>query len=123
MKIERDAFLYLDGRNAKFAQCGSCIFGHDANCAIMGDRKVDPKIGSCGFYIHGLGMFKQDIADLDPEQTGYVERAVRCENCRYLDDDDGHCSLFRMLNEGFPEVFSLDTDVEQHGCCNAQIGV
>lgn len=113
-KIDRSAFLYLDGTTTDFAQCGSCIFG-PGRCAIMGDTKVDPKNGSCGFYINGPSQFKKPIATLTKEQTGYVEAQVRCENCDHFDKI---CLLYQLLNN-FKGMFDLDEKVKPRGCCNA----
>jgi hypothetical protein len=113
-KIDRSAFLYLDGAEKAFAQCGTCAFGRE-RCAVMGRRKVSAKTGSCGFYIKGAPVNKL-ISELTPEQTGYVERQVRCENCRYFDNG---CDLYRDLNSKFPDKFAMDPNVHKLGCCNA----
>ena len=120
-RITRDAFLYLDGHSDDFAQCGTCVFGHD-HCAIMGGGKVSAKRGSCGYYIlagtaHTVG---HPIAHLTREQTGYVERRVRCENCQYY-SNTSTCRLFERLNKRFPDIFDLDPQVRMQGCCNAQV--
>src|ERR1051325_9723924 len=52
-----------------------------------------------------------------PEQAGYVQGQVRCENCSWY--DDGTCGLYQMLMEKMPDVFDLETSVEAQGCCNA----
>jgi hypothetical protein len=116
MKIKRDAFLYLEGAGDTFAQCGSCIFGY-THCAIMNGRKVSARDGSCGFYIKGHPIAQEVIAQLTSEQAGYVERPVRCENCRFY--GQGHCSLYRILNQRHAALFDLEEKVEAKGCCNA----
>lgn len=116
MKIKRDAFLYLDGANEEFAQCRTCVFGNDT-CSIMNDVAVSPEDGSCCFYIKGRRI-ESTIASLTKKQTGYVERQVRCENCKFF--SAGECMLFHKLNGIFPEIFDLDEKIERYGCCNAQ---
>lgn len=117
MKITRSAFGYLEGDDARFAQCGSCAFGKDT-CAVMSDEKVSPSIGSCIFYIKGAPVRERNIAALSRQQTGYVERQVRCENCRFF--GQGHCGLYRVLNKSQGAVFDLEEKVDRHACCNAQ---
>jgi len=116
VKIKRDAFLYLEGNNAKFAQCGSCALGW-STCAIMGNTRVSPVKGSCGFYIKGQPTPDRHIANLTRAQTGYVERPVRCENCRFY--GQGHCGLYRALNKNMGAIFDLDEKVDAEACCNA----
>jgi len=116
MRITRSTFLYLEGTNATFAQCGSCVFGK-TRCAIMGDAKVSAAIGSCNFYIKGVPISERPIANLTADQAGYVERRVRCENCKFF--GQGHCGLYRQLNKELPELFNLAEKVSRYGCCNA----
>lgn len=115
MKIQRSTFLYLEGDNAHFAQCGTCAFGK-TRCVIMGNARVSAAIGSCNFYIRGAPI-AQAIANLTREETGYVERAVRCANCKFF--GQGHCGLYRQLNRDLPALFDLDEKVHRNGCCNA----
>lgn len=114
-KIGRDSFLYLDGSSDTFAQCGSCVFGRD-KCGIMGGQKVSAKDGSCGFYMKGV-QINRVVANLTREQTGYVERQVRCHNCKY---GGSNCELYTMLNKEFPDVFDLEEKISPNACCNAQ---
>lgn len=116
-KIDRSAFVYLEGQDDTFAQCGSCAFGPD-KCALMGGNPVDPEVGSCALYVPGEPI-GQPIAQLDPEEIGYVEHPVRCENCRYF--DNGNCGLFAEINQAFPDQFQLDEKVQPYGCCNGQM--
>lgn len=116
-KMGRDAFLYLDSTSGRFAQCGTCRFGHE-HCAIMNGAKVDPENGSCGFYIKGAPI-GHPIAKMTKAEVGYVDHPVRCENCRYF--DAGKCGLYEELNREFPNQFDLDVDVHPHACCNAQM--
>jgi hypothetical protein len=90
MKITRSAFLYLEGDDRMFAQCGTCVFGK-SRCAIMGNAKVSAARGSCNFYINGPPTSARDLANLTAEQAGYVERLVRCEHCRFY--GASHCGL------------------------------
>lgn len=118
MKVKRDAFLYLDGDDSRFAQCGTCVTGR-STCKIMGNTPVSAEFGSCGFYIRGKVTLSLAIAHLTKQQTGYVERRVRCENCKFF-RTEGRCHLFYRLNRLAPEMFDLDEKVKPKGCCNAQ---
>lgn len=121
MKIKRDAFLYLDGGDNRFAQCGTCIFGK-SKCALAGGHDVNPTIGSCGFYVRGPAVPRtKPFARMAPEQMGYVERKVRCENCQHFDRPNQDCELYELLNKQFPDLFDLEEGVHPHGCCNAQV--
>jgi len=121
MKIKRDAFLYLDGDDKRFAQCGTCVFGK-SKCALAGGQSVNPTIGSCGFYVRGPAIPRtRPFAKMTPEQMGYVERQARCENCKHIEIEDRECDLFEQLNRALPELFDLDEKVHLHGCCNAQV--
>jgi len=119
MKIKRDAFLYLDGDDSRFAQCGACVFGY-THCRLMDNHAVSAEFGSCGYYIEGKSVLHLAVAKLTARQVGYVERRVRCENCRFY-SSTGKCQLFKHLNDVLPQFFSLDEKVERHGCCNAQL--
>lgn len=115
-KIKRDAFLFLKGDDPRFAQCGTCAFGKD-HCGVMGGSSVDPKIGSCGFYVEGnpIGII---VAYMTRKEVGYVERKVRCMNCGYFTKGTT-CGLYQQLNEKFPDMFDLDENVSKRDCCNA----
>lgn len=125
MKLGRDAFLYLDPRFApknKFAQCSTCrdwVSG-DRRCAIHGPKITVAGTASCGLYVWGVpkpaGTETRTL--VTPEESGLVDRDVRCENCRWFEDDQ--CGFFGMLNEELGDFFDLDVRVDAHGCCNAQ---
>jgi|GEM_PF-5260616 hypothetical protein len=119
MKITRSAFLYLEGRDDTFAQCGSCAFGKD-RCAIMGNAEVSAHDGSCNFHIKGTPTRDRNIASLTRKQTGYVERQVRCQNCKFKPDATPRCRLYAELNRKLPEIFELDERISPYGCCNSQ---
>jgi hypothetical protein len=118
-KINRDAFIYLPGKDKEFAQCGTCwLFNAEKErCAILGpDFKVDDD-DSCNFYLKGdhpkdLKLVKR----VSPKNAGFVDRKVRCENCRYGGD---HCQLYQQLNSRLPDIFDLETKIESRACCNA----
>ena len=116
-KIDRSTFLYLEGEDDTFAQCGSCAFGPDT-CGLMGGAPVNPEIGTCCLYVPGE-FLGQPVSNLSKEEIGYVERPVRCENCRYF--SNGNCGLFQELNEAFPDQFDLNVKVQPYGCCNGQM--
>lgn len=123
MKLDRSAFLYMDpkGTLGRFAQCGSCrdwVSG-DRRCVIHGPKVTVPASASCGLYVYGqpqlAGTRTRPI--VTPEESGLVDREVRCENCKWF---DSVCNLFGILNKAKPEIFDLDPVVDPHGCCNAQ---
>ena len=123
MKLGRDAFLYLDPKEPenRFAQCNTCrdwVIG-DRRCVIHGPKVYVAGRMSCGLYVHGEPQPKgtKTYIDVTPEESGLVDRQVRCENCRWLDDHE--CGFFKMLNEKLPEVFDLEVEIDPHGCCNA----
>ena len=120
MKVKRDAFLYLEGDDSRFAQCGTCVTGR-STCKIMGNTPVSAEFGSCGFYIRGKVTLSVAIAHLTKQQTGYVERRVRCEHCKFVRAEAGRwkCHLFYTLTQKLPEMFDLDENVSKYGCCNA----
>jgi hypothetical protein len=116
-RITRADFLYMEpkGEGDAFAQCGTCAFGHD-RCGLMGGRSVSAENGSCGAYIEGTP--DGDIyAHLTPSILGYVERQVRCEDCRF---GAQRCALYVELNEKLPHLFALEEIIHPKGCCNAQ---
>lgn len=106
----------------RFAQCSTCrdwVTG-DRRCVIHGPKI---KIGgdfSCGLYVHGEPMppGTKTYIDVTPEESGLVDREVRCENCKYFGDDE--CGLYRILNDWRSDLFDLDVKVDAHACCNAQ---
>jgi len=124
--INRSAFLYLDPRPLKeaFAQCSTCkMFLKDHGlCSLHGkDVKITGGM-SCGLYVPGGPAEESELEHVSkavtPEESGLVDRQVRCENCTFLKGDS--CGLFQQLNDKFPTMFSLKTGVDKHGCCNAQ---
>lgn len=121
-KIGREAFLYLEGKDGddKFAQCASCDMWNNKaeTCAILGPGFFVDADDSCGLYIKGKPHDQPCDKIYTPEEVGFVDRDVRCENCKY--GGDGECSLFKMLNDKFPDEFELDTKIKPYGCCNAQ---
>jgi hypothetical protein len=122
-KVTRDAFLYLDPKAPKesFAQCSTCVLmmPGTTTCAIHGPD-LDVKGASCGLYVHGTPTDDQPQQKLvTPEESGFVRREVRCENCRFFEEGDT-CALFVKLNDALPEIFDLETKVADQGCCNAQ---
>ena len=127
-KLSRDAFLYLNPEPgvADFAQCSSCqdwVKG-DNRCVIHGPRVRTPGSASCGFYIFGIpnepGSVRTE-AVVTAEESGLVDREVRCENCQWGGPTTYKCRFFMGLNERLPEMFDLDEQIEPKGCCNAQL--
>lgn len=119
-KIDRSAFLYLDGTDKQFAQCGTCYaFNREAErCGLMGPKVDVDADDTCGAYLQGewSGPFKL-TRFYKPEELGFLKDAdVRCENCKYGGAD---CALYVKLNEELPNLFDLDTKIAPRGCCNA----
>jgi hypothetical protein len=126
-KLERDAFLYLNPEPgvADFAQCSSCemwVQG-DNRCTIHGPRVRVPGSASCGFYIYGEVQEPGYLTEalVTAEESGLVDRKVRCENCQWGGPSTYRCRLFAGLNERLPDIFDLDEHIEPKGCCNAQL--
>ncbi len=147
-KIERDTFLYLDhgvSPEDNFAQCGPCrmfvpgeaMGGGPDRCIIHGSRVKVGEGYSCGFMCgwptgkpnpkviadHAAELKKDIPGSVTPEESGLVDRPVRCENCEYFDDDESKCRFYGMLNKGFPAVFRLDDNVDEYSCCNANTAI
>lgn len=125
-KLSRDAFLYLNPEPGvdDFAQCSTCemwVKG-DNRCTIHGPRVRVPGSASCGFYIYGEtqapGYYTEAL--VSAEESGLVDRKVRCENCQWGGPSTYRCRLFTGLNERLPDIFDLDEHIEPKGCCNAQ---
>lgn len=123
-KITRDAFLYMNGDADDFAQCGSCAMFDldDGRCLLFGPDDAVSAGGSCGLYTQQndddrLSDLIAPMAVVTPDEAGYVERPVRCENCRY---GGKTCGLYEQLNAALPDVFDLDVAIEPQACCNAQ---
>ncbi len=126
MKINRDAFLYLPPTRpaANFAQCVVCrdwVRG-DRKCVIHGPSINVPGTASCGFFVRGItqppGTKTRPL--VTPEESGLVNREVRCVNCKWGGPGRHECEFYDMLNKKLPEVFDLDIKIDPHGCCNAQ---
>ena len=121
-KIGREAFIYLDGDTDDFAQCGSCwkFSPEKERCSILGpDFEVDADDSCClyekGEPLKGLPLIER----VTPEEAGFVNREVRCENCLHT-EGNGKCNLFDTLNKKLPNLFNLDVRITAKGCCNAQ---
>ncbi len=147
-KIKRDAFVYLapkprDKKPQDFAQCISCrkFVPHvdglkGSRCAEHGSKVVVDEGYSCGFWDdwatpdgkpnaevvanHAAELANIVPGSVTPEESGLVDRQVRCENCEFFGAKHKHCHLYKGLNESLPEVFDLDINVEPDACCNAQ---
>lgn len=134
--IDRSAFLYMNPRGQKkdsFAQCGNCMMFtgdflkkgvREGTCTIIGPKTpIDGKLGSCGLFVPGpnhTDMVGKEMKATTAKEAGYVEHPVRCENCKYFDEDLSICDLFDRLTKEMPTVFELDVQVDPYGCCNAQ---
>jgi hypothetical protein len=94
----------------------------DGRCAIHGPKVEIAPGASCGFYLHGKPKPKGTATAkvVTPEESGLVDRPVRCENCLYFDGEPSRCGLYQKLNSEMPAYFDLEIDVDPAGCCNAQ---
>ena len=120
-KIKRDAFLYLSPKGDKnnFAQCSTCSqFNPETErCGLFGKDDKVIAAASCGLYIHGAPDLTLDpMGIVSPEEAGYVKGNVRCENCKWFENN--RCDLFAKLNKELPNIFDLDEEVEAKACCN-----
>ena len=124
-KLGAETFLYLSPEQGvdDFAQCSTCRdwVAEDNRCYIHGRHVEVLGSMSCGFYVYGepLAEGTTTYAMVSPTESGLVDREVRCENCRHLEDDHV-CGFFDMLNKRLPDTFEIDTEVHPKGCCNAQ---
>lgn len=126
MKITRDAFLYMepDGSEPDYGQCSACRMFLLNTCSLHGPDVEVEGGASCGLFVPGeydASEKKHSQPSVTPDESGLVEREVRCENCAYYEEDEQECELFEMLNEKFPDQFDLDERVAPEGCCNAQV--
>jgi hypothetical protein len=95
----------------------------DANkglCSIHGPSVPITAQMSCGLYVHGepAGGQMALVAAVTPEESGLVDREVRCENCTFFSGQS--CGLYDKLNGVLPDIFDLDVAVQAKGCCNGQ---
>ncbi len=125
-----NTFLYLEPKGivpAKdHAQCRGCMMwtGPEHETCTAHDPKTQGKFvgdGSCGGYAEGHPMPKmagKEMGSWTKEESGYVVREVRCENCKHFEKKDDHCHFFMMLNK--LNGFDIREKVKPKACCNAQ---
>jgi len=151
IKNNRDAFLYFDSSpkspRGKFAQCETCrmfvpdeYMGNDDDMDLCIAHGSNVKVGetfSCGLYSgwpkgapnpevirdHAAELKKGIPGAVTPDESGLVDRQVRCENCLFHNRSPSECHLYDKLNKALPELWDLDTKVDPHGCCNANIAL
>lgn len=125
--IKRDAFLYLEPKDddPDFAQCEDCkmFLAEHGLCSLHGkDIKIKPTM-SCGFFVPGGPADESEMEHVStavtPQESGLVDRQVRCENCVSF-DGHGICKLYQMLNRSDSTNWSLNVAVKPQGCCNSQ---
>jgi len=122
-KLNRSAFIYLEQnvQTTQFAQCATCslfILGKK-RCAIFSETDEVKANASCGLYIQGSPNDEQEIRGVvTPEEAGYVNGQVRCENCLWFNAEPGTCGLFEDLNKTMPNIWDLDEKVLAKACCN-----
>jgi hypothetical protein len=125
-KAERSVFLYMDPASRRAdEQCGTCFFWiTDDRCYIHRPKDKITASMSCCYYLYGAPMRGRAVIRphslTTPEQSGLVDREVRCENCKWGGPGVHQCGLFTLLNKKLPDVFDLDTAIDTKGCCNAQ---
>jgi len=133
-EITRNAFLYMEPKEEKnkdqFAQCSRCMMwtGPDRKtCTIHGKNVQVTGDMSCAIYVQGDPMPEQaghEVESVNPEESGLVRTAVRCENCVYFKPKtNNECNFFHQLNKKLPKVFDLKEKVSPKGCCNAFIPI
>lgn len=123
MKIDRTAFLYMEGTDREFAQCSTCYFWISGTDRCVLHRATDRTEGgdSCGLYVNGEPQEEATPLGLTtPKVSGLVSREVRCENCSWFDADTTNCDLYDQLNSEMPDAFNLNIKVRRRACCNAQ---
>ncbi len=137
-KIQRDAFLYFDPHansdEEEFAQCSTCrMFVPGDRCIVHGSKVKVEATGSCGLYAiwpkgkanpivigdHRAELDKGIPGSVTTKESGYVNRKVRCDNCEFFDGEESDCELYENLNKTLPQLFDLDVNVKEDGCCNA----
>ena len=123
-KLGAETFLYLSPEQGvdEFAQCSTCrdwVTGDD-KCYIHGRHVEVLGSMSCGLYVYGepLAEGSTTFAMVSPMESGLVNRAVRCENCKHIEEYE--CGFFKTLNEKLPDLFDIDINIDPKGCCNAQ---
>jgi hypothetical protein len=145
-KITRDAFLYFpphpNSPEDEAAQCITCrkfvpnsyTKGTVDLCIEHGSKVKVGEQWSCGLYSnwpkgppnpevirdHAKELSKGIPGSVTPEQSGLVDRQVRCQNCFFYETK---CNLYLMLNKALPEYFDLDANVNRYGCCNANTAI
>ncbi len=128
-KVTRAAFLYFDptGDGSRFAQCATCMMWtgaggpHPKRCSIHGPALEVTSNDTCGLYVHGTPMPNAHVAAaVTTKESGFEERAVRCENCRFY-KSPRRCGLYAALNTMLPDSFELNERVHPQGCCNANM--
>src|SRR5581483_8378288 len=103
---DRSAFLYLEPNpdTSEHAQCATCFnwLSKIERCRWLSqDFEVDSD-DSCGFYIQGNPQIEgAPLGLITPQQAGFVDEKVRCENCNAIDTRDPkriHCDFYVQLN-------------------------
>lgn len=122
-KLTRSAFIYLEQivPTKQFAQCSTCslFLPGKERCGIFSEKDEVKANASCGLYIQGSPNDEQEIRGVvTPEDAGYVNGQVRCENCIWFNADPSTCGLFEDLNKAMPSVWDLDEKVLAEACCN-----
>jgi hypothetical protein len=111
-------------RHGGDSQCGTCfLWIRSQKCYIHRPSDKITKEMACVYYLQGPPMSPaaKPASIVTPEESGLVDRQVRCENCKWYDDH--HCKFFEELNNlhgGLAGEFKLDTRVDPRGCCTAQ---
>jgi len=123
-KTERSVFLYMDPAAERAdEQCGTCyLWIKGDRCLIHRPKDKITASMSCCYYLYGeprtAGTKPQSLTV--PDESGLVDRPVRCENCKWGGPGVYKCGFFTMLNRKMKDVFDLDTEIDPKGCCNAQ---
>ena len=90
-------------------------------CAVIGKETSISPTGSSIYYGFGTPTDNQPInARFTAEEIGYVDRQVRCINCKFVNIKKSHCKLYKLLNTLASWIFDLDYKIDLFGCCNFQ---
>jgi len=128
-KLDRISLGFVsppEGRDVPdFGQCSACVsFDGKRLCRKFGPHDAVKPGGSCDLFVYGVPqqMGDEEFEGASAAESGYVERQVRCGNCRSAREGATRCGLYAMLNQAQPETFQLDETITPQSCCNLQRG-
>ena len=125
-KLNRRAFLYtepiLTKHKGSYAECQSCYFyiTNDKLCELLDTYTTVYPNSSCDYYIENsieAVNTRVPLSLLTAEEVRLVHRPVRCGNCIFFEKKSAECHAYETLNKRYPEIFDLDVQVNEFGCC------